>query len=121
MAFCFIAGAAAKQLAVSALTLSWIHSIEKTELQEDWRISRGGITVTEIRAKGTGAGIEIPQGARLEGGWFRWKPGLAPQREIILARSGATADWRICVMGKCRGLSEIAGPGEEPVKISACK
>ncbi|MFX6230366.1 DUF1850 domain-containing protein, partial [Acinetobacter baumannii] len=32
-----------KSLAVAAFTLSWTHSVEKVEWQEDWRVTPQGL------------------------------------------------------------------------------
>ena len=60
MSVCFVAGAIVKTLQVSAFTLVWTHSVQKTDWQEDWRASPDGLLLTEARVKGSGAGIDPP-------------------------------------------------------------
>jgi hypothetical protein len=89
MSVCFIAGAVTKALQVTAFTLVWTHSVEKTAWQEDWRVSQGGLTLFEARIKGSGAGVDPPPDARLVDGWWRWNPAPVDRGEVILGHSGA--------------------------------
>ena len=98
-----------KVLSVTAFTLAWTHSVEKTAWQEDWRITSRGLELTAARVKGSGAGMEPPPDARLVGGWFQWQPKPAPMPEVALANSGAAGEWRLCHAGHCRTLSAIFG------------
>jgi hypothetical protein len=68
MSICFIAGGIAKALQVTAFTLVWTHSVQKTDWQEDWQVSAGGLTLVEARIKGSSAGIDPPAEARLVDG-----------------------------------------------------
>jgi len=103
-------GAKAVTLASGLFTLAWTHSVEGTEWREDWRVAPGGLVLVEARVKGSGAGMEPGEGARLEQGWWVWRPGLPPLPELALARSGATtAPWRLCADGACAALPEGAG------------
>jgi hypothetical protein len=87
MSVCFIAGAIVKTLQVSAFTLVWTHSVQKTDWQEDWRASPDGLLLTEARVKGSGAGIDPPAEARLVDGWWRWRPQAVTRSEVILSQS----------------------------------
>lgn len=109
---CLAAGMLATSLALGDFTLAWTHSVEKTEWREHWRIEDGALRLLEARVKGSGAGMDPGAGARLEDGWWVWTPQLPPVPELVLARSGATADWRLCdaAGGDCRDLAAIAGP-----------
>jgi hypothetical protein len=44
--------------------------------------------------------MEPPEGARLEGGWWKYRPDLPPQREVTLARSWVVADYEVRVAGE---------------------
>ena len=120
MSLCVTAGAAALVVAWSAFTLSWTHSVEKTEWQEDWRVLPGGLEITEARIKGTGAGMEPPAEARFEDGWWKYHPPLAPLARLVLARSGATDEWRICRFGDCLDLLGLAPAAGEAVTLRPC-
>jgi hypothetical protein len=124
VAVCLAAGALSARLAVAAFTLAWTHSIEKVRWEEDWRVEDGRLVVAEARVKGSGAGMEPPQGARLAGGWWRYRPALPPQERVVLARSAAVRDYEVCAPGEpCRPLGALFPGGlaaEAPVALSAC-
>lgn len=122
MSLCFIAGHAIKALQVTAFTLAWTHSVEKTDWQEDWLVSREGLTLVEARIKGSGAGIDPPAEARLVDGWWRWQPAPIPRREVVLGHSGAVGDWRVCTGGGCRALPDLLGVSAttDAVEMSVC-
>jgi hypothetical protein len=106
---CLSAGAVTAALAAAQFTLAWTHSIEKIRWEEDWRIASGSLVAVEARIRGSGAGMEIPDGAVLKGGIWHYRPALPPQRELRLARSpfgaGGT-DYTLCVAGNCRLLAD---------------
>jgi hypothetical protein len=88
-------------------TLEWTHSIEKIRWQEDYLVAGGWLYLDQARVRGTGAGMEVPEGARLERGVYRYRPKLRWFRELRLARSGYAADYRLCVDGAaCRPMSD---------------
>jgi hypothetical protein len=111
-----------KALSIAAFTLAWTHSIEKTDWQEDWRVTPTGLQLVQARVKGFGAGMEPPPDARLVDGWFQWGPARAAMPELVLANSGAAGEWRLCSEGHCRTLSEIFGHpvAANVIKMSAC-
>ena len=53
--------------------------------------AEAGLQIVEARVEGSGAGMEPGEGAVLRDGWWIYKPELPPQREIVLAASGAPA------------------------------
>lgn len=121
--FCLAAGTSATRLAASLLTLAWTHSIEKVEWRETWAATPAGLELTEARIKGSGAGMEPGEGARLVDGWWVWRPQRPPLAELRLARSGATADWRLCRDGVCLDAERAIGrpmDGREAV-LTACE
>ena len=118
MSLCVLAGGKTVVMAVSAFTLAWTHSVEKTGWEEDWRATPAGLHLVEARVQGSGAGMEPPEGAQLADGWWRWKPALPPQQRLVLAASGATVSgWSLCGGGTCIALGNAAG---EPVVIAPC-
>lgn len=104
-----LGGAVLAALPGPSFTLSWTHSIEKTEWRESWRIVDHRLVLTEARAKGTGAGMEPAAGARLAGGWLVWTPDLKPQERIVLAASTFTPDHTLCAGADCRPLRAWIG------------
>lgn len=109
MGLCFASAGVIKSLSVAAFTLAWTHSVEKTEWQEDWRVTPQGLRIMEARVKGSGAGMEPPPDAQLVDGWFRWAPQLAVRPEVVLANSGMAGEWRVCTGGICQTLSDVLG------------
>lgn len=116
------AGTLAATLAASSFTLTWTHSVEKTEWQEDWRAEEGALVATAARVRGSGAGMEPPPGAVLADGWWHYVPNLPPQPRLALARSRFTDDFRLCVAGACRPLADLAPLPEAPAVtvITSC-
>jgi hypothetical protein len=105
MPLCLVAGGLVTRLAVTAFTLAWTHSVEKVRWEEDWRIDGGRLALVEARVQGSGAGMEPPDGAVLEDGFWRYRPRVAPLARLELARSGAVADWQLCLASGCRDLA----------------
>ncbi|TIT38538.1 MAG: DUF1850 domain-containing protein, partial [Mesorhizobium sp.] len=70
MSLCILAAGKTMTLTVAAFTLSWTHSVEKTHWQEDWKVLPSGLQIVEARIKGSGAGMEPPEGAVLRDGWW---------------------------------------------------
>lgn len=107
-----------KALAASAFTLSWSHSVEKTRWEEDWRVTPAGLEIVAARVRGSGAGMEPPEGAVLEDGWWVYAPDLPAQERLALAASGATGEgWSICAEGDCFTIGAEPGP---PAIVEAC-
>lgn len=110
MALCLAAGAAVARLALASFTLAWAHSVEKLRWEEDWRVEGGALVIVEARIQGSGAGMEPPEGAVLQGGFWRWRPSLPPLPRLELARSGAVPDWQLCLGASCRPLEALLPP-----------
>lgn len=118
MSLCVIAAGKTVTLAVGAFTLAWTHSVEKTEWRESWTVSPAGLELVEARVKGSGAGMDPGEGAKLRDGWWVWSPRLPAQGELHLAASGATVSpWRLCHSGACLDLGSAPG---EPVTLKPC-
>lgn len=104
MTLCLATAALAVSLATNGFTLSWTHSVEKTEWRERWRIEQNELVLEEARIRGSGAGMEPPDGSVLEGGWWVYAPALRVPT-LRLAVSGATgAGWQLCTAAGCRDL-----------------
>ncbi len=118
---CLVAGKVVAPLMAGAMTLAWTHSVEKVAWEEDWRATPAGLEIVEARVKGSGAGMEPPPEARLVNGSYAWKPNVPPQTEIVMRRSGATADWRVCIAGQCRPMEAYVPPEADPIVMRMCK
>ena len=119
LALCIIASGKTTVLAASAFTLAWTHSVEKTRWAEDWRVTPAGLELVAARVEGSGAGMEVPEGAVLDGGVWTYRPRLPPQPSLLLASSGATGEgWELCVAGGCLTIGDAPGT---PVEIRGCE
>ena len=118
---CLLGGGASVRLA-ALVTLVWTHSIEKVEWRETWTAAPDGLRIVEARVVGSGAGMEPGADARFEHGAWVWRPPLPPLAELHLARSGATADWRICHATGCVDVAALLpdAAATEPVRLVAC-
>lgn len=118
MSICILAAGKLTVLAGAGFTLAWTHSVEKTQWEEDWVVTPPGLQVVEARIKGSGAGMEPPQAAILKNGWWVYAPRTPPQRELVLAASGATGKgWTLCAPGGCAAIGGEAG---DPIVVTAC-
>lgn len=116
-----LGGALLAALPGPSFTLSWTHSIEKTEWREAWRVEAGRLVLAEARVRGTGAGMEPGPDARRIDGWLVWVPALPPQERVTLAASSVTADHRLCAAGVCKPLGAWTGRRNEAVTLAACR
>lgn len=118
LSLCIVAAGKTTVLAASLFTLSWTHSVERTRWEEDWKVTSAGLEIIAARVKGSGAGMEPPEGSVLEGGWWAYVPKLPARPALILASSGATGSgWRVCAGETCLDLGVEPG---EPATLRAC-
>lgn len=120
MKICLLVGALIVPLSGERATLAWTHSVEKILWEEDWRATASGLVIEAARVRGSGAGMEAGDGARFVDGAWTWRPTLAPQKRVVLARSGATADWRICEAGTCRPMGSLLPADVDRVTMTTC-
>jgi len=120
VSLCLAAAGLAAKIAASAFTLSWTHTIERTAWEEHWRVAPSGLVLDEARVKGSGAGMEPPEGAVLKDGFYAWRPDLPAQQEIVLRNAPEAGDWRLCAAGRCAGVGEWLGGDAEPVTLRIC-
>lgn len=118
MSLCLLAGGKLSVLAITAFTLAWTHSVEKTRWEEDWRVTEAGLQIVEARIQGSGAGMEPPADAVFKQGWWAYAPQVQAQSKLLLAASGATGSgWSLCAGGKCLELGLTA---DSDVELSVC-
>jgi hypothetical protein len=121
MALCIIAGGAVLALAVQGFTLAWTHSIEKIRWEEDYRIEGQMLRLTEARIRGSGAGMDPPEGARLIHGVWHYRPALGPLPALRLAQSPYVAGYELCIDARCQPLSRrMPQAADGVVVIRAC-
>ncbi len=118
MSLCLVTGGKVIVLAITTFTLSWTHSVQKTQWREAWTVTPAGLSLSEAAVQSSGAGMEPGPDAKLQDGWWVWTPGLAPIPSLSLAASGATGSgWTFCHDGNCRELAAKAG---QEVELHPC-
>ncbi|MEZ5870487.1 MAG: DUF1850 domain-containing protein [Nitratireductor sp.] len=119
LAACIIVGGKQVIVAGALFTLSWTHSVEKTEWREVWKMEGSQLLLIEARVRGSGAGMDPGEGARLEDGWWVWKPQNPPVEALNLAASGATiSGWQLCSGGQCM---ELGIEADNNIRIEPCR
>lgn len=109
---CLAAAALSVALPLQSFTLAWTHSIEKIRWEEDYRIAGGHLQLVEARIRGSGAGMEPPEGAVLKNGVWHYRPDLPELPRLRLARSGFTADYELCWNEACKSFQDLVGPAD---------
>lgn len=117
MTACLMVGAALLGLTSPSFTLRWTHSVEKIDWVETYQITGQTLTLTRAAIKGSGAGMEPADSAKLENGWWVWSPNQTLP-SLTLAASGATGGgWHLCADGTCQDLGTAAG---KPITLKPC-
>ena len=114
------AGLSTVIIAASSFSLSWTHTVEKTQWREKWRVEDGGLRLVEASVKGSGAGMEPPEGSVLKDGAYVWTPTVPPLKELVLRRDPHADDWRLCAGERCDALGAWLGGDGDPVTLAAC-
>lgn len=110
MSLCIASAGSVLTLLAGSFSISWVHSVEKTEWVEHWQVDGDKLALVLARVKGSGAGIDLPPDAVWgEGGWT-YRPTLPPLSQINLAASGATSGgWQVCTVESCVDFGAEAG------------
>lgn len=119
-ALCLIAGSVRVQLPVRQFTLRWQHSIEKVQWAEDYEVAGSWLHLSQARIRGSGAGMEPPEGATLVDGVWHYRLADPWRREIVLARSEFVPDYELCVDGVCRRLTHWVPISAGATTVRAC-
>jgi len=112
VSLCLAAPLLALTLTADAFTLRWTHSVEKTEWQERWQVRGHTLALTDARVRGSGAGMEPPDGSVLQDGWWVYRSDLRVPL-LRLASSGATGSgWQLCTEAAgCQELEALLSTG----------
>lgn len=100
--------AAVATLATPHFTLRWQHSIEKTAWEEDYVVAGDWLLLSGARIHGSGAGMEPPPGAQLQGGVWHYRLADPWRRTVVLARSEFVRDYELCLDNKRGAKSGFA-------------
>lgn len=103
-------------------TLAWTHSIEKVRWEEDYAVTPSPPTLHALaaRVRGSAAGMEPPDDARLVNGWYTYTPQMRHPPELRLTRSEFTADYELCLQGRCQPLSAWLPSDGGVTRLTAC-
>ena len=105
-----LAGVVWAQVPTADFTLAWTHTIEKIRWEEVYRVTPDGLLLGEARVKGSGAGMEIPDGAELRDGTWHYQRQLPPLQPLRLGRTPEAGDFQLCFDQRCHAMSEWLGP-----------
>lgn len=117
-------------LKANRFTLAWTHSIEKQRWEEDYDLvalerekgsSRLWLRPLEARIKGSGAGMEPPDGSRLVNGWFVYQPATAPLASLRLSRSFFTDDYSLCIDSRCTSMAAVLPSDGQTTLLWGCQ
>ena len=103
-------------------TLAWTHSIEKILWEEDYQVENGQLRLVVARVRGSGAGMEPPEGSVLRNGAYEYQPAQSMFPSLRLTRSTFTRDYELCWDGQCRDFGALLGkPAQgEVVELYPC-
>lgn len=111
---------------VTEFTLAWTHSIEKVRWEEDYAVTPSPpplpptLHALVARVRGSAAGMEPPDDARLVNGWYTYTPQMRHPPELRLTRSEFTADYELCLPGRCLPLSAWLPSDGGVTQLTAC-
>ena len=116
-----VVGAAVTTIPAERFTLAWTHSIEKLRWEEDYRIEGGAFRLVEARIRGSGAGMEPPEDARLERGVWHYTPALPRLPVLRLTQSHYAQGYELCLDGICAALAaRLPKLPDGVVELTAC-
>lgn len=119
---CIVAAGAAVALTLppDGFELRWVHSVERTEWHERWLPAPGGgLTLAESRVRGSGAGMEPPEGAVLVDGWWIDRSTRLSVASLRLGLTDYTAPYEVCLSDICRTLGSLLPKGAETAILSS--
>jgi hypothetical protein len=119
-ALCLAAGALHVELPVSNFSLRWVHSIEKLQWVEDYLVVGRWLYLSRAHIRGSGAGMEPPDGAQLHDGVWHYRSADPWRRELLLARSEFVPDYELCIGDVCRRLTHWLPIAAGTTRVRAC-
>lgn len=119
---CLVAGLLIAQFG-DDITLRWTHSIQKTVWEEDYRRAGDVLKLVEARVRGTGAGMEPPEGAVLKEGVWCYTPSLSPLPQVLLRHSPYVPAYVLCSAGRCQPVDAwLPGlPDDAVIVLAPCR
>jgi hypothetical protein len=118
-ALCIAVGAQIVSLPIRRFTLQWQHTVEKILWEEDYLVVDRWLLLERARILGSGAGMEPPPDSVRAGNTWSYRPADRWRRSVVLARSEFGDDYRLCLEGNCRPLSELI-TARGPTTLTSC-
>lgn len=107
-ALCLAGGGLLSTLSATLFTLQWTHSVERIVWQEDWRVDADALVLVEARIRGSGAGMDPPDGAVLRDGVWHYRVARRLPR-LLLSSGGSQPEYLLCAAGECRPITDWLG------------
>lgn len=106
-------------------TLAWTHSIEKIRWEEEYTVhatqpDASSLSLDSARVRGSGAGMEPPEDAKLIDGWYVYTPQGTLPAALRLTRSPYTSDYTLCADGRCQPMSHWLPSDGDVTLMWAC-
>jgi len=121
LGICLVAGAMNVFVPAPRFTLAWMHSIEKIRWEEDYVVHERGLELAEARIRGSGAGMDPPDGAKLDArGVWHYAPRVGHVPSLSLARSTYTPDYELCVGAHCKSLGDYVPVSAGTTAVLPC-
>ena len=92
MALCMSSGAVTVSLFLNSFTLAWMHSVEKVRWEEQWSVEGKSLQIISASVRGSGAGMEPPEGSVFKDGAWHYVPHVPPLQELRLSHSPFTKE-----------------------------
>ena len=119
-ALCLAAAGFSATIPAHTFTLAWQHSIEKVVWEEDYIVAGDWLYLSGARIRGSGAGMEPPDGAVLLAGVWHYRPAQRWSRALTVARSEFVEDYRLCVEGRCMPMSNWIPVRAGATRLAPC-
>lgn len=85
-------------------------------------MTEAGLVVESASISGSGAEMEVPEGAVLTDGAWHYRPELPPQTEVVFVDAGrGVGDWVLCDANVCRKLLQLAPSVGGQFTLTACE
>lgn len=110
----------AVSIPTTQFTLRWQHSIEKIAWEEDYVLGGPWLLLSGARIQGSGAGMEPPSDAVLQGGIWHYRVADPWRRTLVLARSNFVRDYDLCIDGLCQPLSHWIAVAAGTTTLQPC-
>jgi hypothetical protein len=120
-ALCVATVAATVTLPARRFTLVWQHTVEKTLWEEDYLVAGDWLFLAGARIRGSGAGMEPPEGAVLQRGVWHYRPASPWRREVVLANSEFAGEYTLCLDHACKRLNAYLPARGQPVTLRPCR